>query len=191
MTNARRVSSPPSGPCQRKVEASHGQRNGSALARADTATVIEVGDFIKARRTTCCGIVLRTGELTAGRMPIPGYWVVLASGRKDFIDAASAELIHKSEAWWQRAAQEVAQQDGPADGATAAPRLPANRDRFIGHQVEDGRLVYAAYYRGFLVGLFPCYLTAEAAIERIAHEEAAADEAQIARFEAEHWLRAA
>ncbi len=49
----------------------------------DTATVIEVGDFIKARRTTCCGIVLRTGELTAGRTPIPGYWVVLASGRED------------------------------------------------------------------------------------------------------------
>jgi len=106
----------------------------------DTATMIEVGDFIKACRTTCCGIVLRMGELTAGRTPIPGYWVVLASGREDFIDAASAVLIHKNEAWWQRAAQEVAQQDTPAD---AAPRLPANWDRFIGHQVKDGRLVYA------------------------------------------------
>jgi len=158
---------------------------------ADTATEIEVGDFIKARRTTCCGVVLRTGELTAGRTPIPGYWVVLASGHEDFIDAASAELIHKSEAWWQRAAEQAAQQNGPEDTHTPAPRLPANRDRFIGHQVEDGRLVYAGYYRGFLVGLFPCYLTAEAAIERIAQEEAAADEAQIARFEAEHWLRAA
>ena len=157
----------------------------------DTADVSEVGDFIKARRTTCCGVVLRTGELTARPKPIPGYWVELARGREDFIDAASAELIHKSEAWWQRAAEQAAEQDGPADAPAPASRLPAGRDRFIGHQVEDGRLVYAAYFRGFLIGLFPCYLTAEAAVERIAQEQAARDEALVARFEAEHWLRAA
>ncbi len=50
---------------------------------------------------------------------------------------------------------------------------------------------FAAYYCGFLVGMYESWLSAEAAIERAALDEAAADEAQIARFEAEHWLRAA
>ena len=50
------------------------------------------------------------------------------------------------------------------------------------------RLLYAAYYRGFCVGLFESYLAAETAIERAAIEQAAQDEADAARFEAETWL---
>ena len=66
-----------------------------------------------------------------------------------------------------------------------------NRERFIGYHVADGRVQFAAYYRGLLVGMYESWLSAEAALERFATEQAAADEAQIARFEAEHWLRAA
>ena len=65
-----------------------------------TMDVIEVGDFIRAKQTTCCGFVRRTGS--AGRSDMSGFWVVTTSGREDFIDAGAAVLLHKRDAWWDR-----------------------------------------------------------------------------------------
>jgi hypothetical protein len=59
-------------------------------------------------------------------------------------------------------------------------------ERFIGFDAAAGS--YAAYFRGVCIGHWPCYLSAEAAIERAAIDQAAQDEADAARLEAETWL---
>ena len=65
--------------------------------------------------------------------------------------------------------------------------LPQSGASFIGYD-RDQRL-YAAYLSGDLVGRFPCYLSAEAAIERARIDQAAQDEADADRLDADRWLQ--
>jgi hypothetical protein len=71
---------------------------------------IEPGDFIKDRDIGFGCFVIEPGSIGTKRNPIPGYWVNDCHGRKDFIAAQYAVLLHKSDAWWERyaaAAQEA------------------------------------------------------------------------------------
>ena len=62
-------------------------------------------------------------------------------------------------------------------------------DRFIGIDVTGGDdCIYAAYLSGVLVGHFPGYLSAEAALNRAEVEQQAQDEHDAARLEAAAWL---
>jgi len=64
---------------------------------------IEVGDFVSSRLArTCCGLVQGAATVRLGQRAIPGYTVVLASGRKDFIPADLAHLIAPSEEHFSR-----------------------------------------------------------------------------------------
>lgn len=73
------------------------------MVAADTAQIIEVGDFITSTLIrSVTGFALRRTTIGGRRAPITGWLIHCWSDREDFIDDRSAMLLAKSESWWER-----------------------------------------------------------------------------------------